>query len=510
MVQPEQKASDSDRAKRRLRSMWLVFVFASLLNTWPFMAHRYVPFQDHGSHLLRENIILRFGDPELRYSDNFRITVPPPPYILSDYLTAGAALFMPLDHAGRLMVGLWVFLLPLSVWFWISRAGPGNEPWAALSWTMVWSQFLYAGNENFCMSVCLLFFLWGLLAKWDGELRSAALVGCTLLATAICLGHLLVFLLAGLGVLLHVFAGGERTGRRWLAHAIVVAPGVLVAAVWFLSDPFATAGSTAWNLDMSLSAKLQALGGGILPAAWGYDTTPAWWWTAFAVSLACFIVYRAVASWREGRRFPAMLCVACFVPALLLTKCVIIYIPEQRIWWVTALASLALFPRLHKSSAVWIWVFAGALAIGTNMDVLKSFQRAEKDLAAAEAAFARFPKRLRLAYMADPQLAWHLHRCFEYYHIRHGGVGPHHFIGRHISVRYRFGRPPHRNIFDFGPGALGPWLDTYDGVLIVSKRRLPAVGQMIRALQKSGYRLHSKPPFALLLHPQYRQEPRGR
>ena len=503
MVRLHRVAGALRAAASRPRNLWLVFVLVSLANTWPFVVYRYVPFQDHPSHLLRENILRHFRDPELRYFDHFGISLPPPPYVLSDYLAAGAALFMPVDQAGKLVLGLWVFLLPLSVWFWVSRASPGNEPWSVLAWVLVWSQFLYAGNEHFCMAACLLFWFWGLLATWDGRVRWGHIAGCAALATAICLTHFLVFLLAGLGALVHVFASGDRTGRRWLTHGAIVAPGVLLAGIWLLSGGFATSGSTAWDFDYSLSAKLQALAAGILPAPWGYDTTPQGWWTALAVSAACFVGVRAVVAWRAGRRFPAMLCAACFAPALILSRCVVIYIPDQRIWWVAALASAAVLPRPEKRSACWIWAVGLALAVGTNMDAVKPFQRAAQRLTAAEAAFARFPKRLRLAYLADPRLPWEMHRCFEYYHLRYGGVGPHHFIGRHISVRYKSGRPPHRDIFDFGVGALGPWLDAYDAVLIVGAPALPAVRQMIEQLRWSGYRLHAKPPFALLLHPEY-------
>ncbi|MBM4080671.1 MAG: hypothetical protein FJ278_13290 [Planctomycetes bacterium] len=486
------------------RWLWVALAALSLANVWPFAAYRYVPFMDHPSLLLKANVIRHYTDEQLRYFENFQINAIPAPNVLADYLMAATALWMPIDWAGRLVVALTVFLLPLSVLFWLARAAPGNVPWAVLALTMTWSRFLYSGNEGFCLASCLLFWLCGLLARWDGQPRGPSLLLRMSLATAIYLTHFLVFFLAGLAVLVHAAIGG-RSVRSWLTHAAILAPGLVLGSLWFLSGGLS--GSPTPPDPFSISYKVQAVADGIWPAPWRATGASS---CALGLALVCFVVFRAVAAWNTERRFAAALCLAYVVPALLTTRYVMLHFPDQRFWWLTVLCSLSLFPPLARGPALAVWLFGLAAAIGTNLDAARHFKKAENALIRAEQTFARFPKRLRLAYLGDPGLPPELHRCFEYYHIRSGGMGPHHLMGRHNSVRYKGHEPPRLTIADFGPYALGPWLDAYEAVLIFSNPTADST-RMVSALQENGYRLHSQLPFALLLHPRYpvREPPIG-
>jgi len=486
------------------RTTWLtIFVIVSLANAWPFAAYDYVPFIDHPSHLLKANVLRHFKNPGLRYFENFKINRVPAPNILGDYLTAAVAVSLPIDVAGRLTVALTVFLLPLSVWFWLARAAPGNESWAAMAWTMVWSRFMFFGNENFCLGACLLFWFWGLLAGWDGRPRVAVVLPYALLATAIYLSHFLVFLLAGLGVVIHAGLSPSHGLRAWLAHAAVLAPGIVLAAVWFSAGGLAGSDAPlAW--DFSWRAKVHALALGLRPEPWNRGTLETWW-MGFCTALVCFIVYRAAIAWGRGRRFPSLLCLACFVPALMMSEWFLIYIPDQRIWWVVLLASLALVSQPGRMTGLAVWLSGAALAFYTTLGVAHCFELGQQRISFAEGVFARFPKGLRLAYLGNPTFtcAYDLQRCFEYYHIRYGGLGSHHLKGMDKSVRYKRGRPPQPEAAGFGLATLGPWLDAYDAVLILCEARDPVAMQMINTLQQRGFRLHCPPSFALLLHPQY-------
>jgi len=230
----KQQIEKQDETKKKSSLwIWLLFLFISLINAFPIFYFRYIPFQDHPSHLLKANIIRHYRDPELRYFENFEINKIPVPNILTDYLTAGISLILPIDIASRLVIGFCVFLLPLSLWFWISRTSPGGEYWASLSWIMVWSKFLFAGNENFYFVTPILFYFWGILSKWDGRFHFPTILICILLSTLIYFGHFLVFLLAGLGVLIHIFTIEFRSLKVWLTHILIPLPGILLTIIWF-------------------------------------------------------------------------------------------------------------------------------------------------------------------------------------------------------------------------------------------------------------------------------------
>jgi hypothetical protein len=484
----------------------LVFVTVSLLNAWPFVWYKYVPFVDHPSHLLKANIIRHFNNSTLNYSDNFKINCIPAPNILCDYLTAGVALAMPIDAAARLVTALSVVLLPLSLLFWLTAFVRENKYWAVVGLTMAWSSLLWWGNENFCFAANLFFFFIGAIARLPQRNGRVTVVTCTVLATILYLGHFFVFLLAVVGTLIHVLTTQPRSARAWATHSIIIAPGLLLGLIWFTSGGFP--GENPRDIDFSLDAKLRAISEGIKPFPWfiGYQDA---WWSALSLSLAVFLIYRSIVLWRTGGRFPGSLSLFVAVLGVLLSGWFIISMPDQRAWWLFALISLAALPRPTTTSSKAVILLAGvALAVGTNLDAAKFFRDAQARFSMAEETFARFPKNLRLAYLKDPLFPEELHRSFEYYHIRYGGVGPHHLAGPEQSVSWRAGRPPHVGIYIFSSEALGDWLTSYDAVLIASPLQgSPQRDEMINTLISRGYRPYSPLPFALFLSPTYVIQP---
>jgi len=112
------------------KTILLILIALSLANTWLFVAFRYVPFGDYPSHLLKANIIRHYQDPSLDYAEHFTINKIPTPNILNDYVTAAVSTVLPIHIAGKLVVALAVFGLPLAVWFWIDSVADGKGHWA--------------------------------------------------------------------------------------------------------------------------------------------------------------------------------------------------------------------------------------------------------------------------------------------------------------------------------------------------------------------------------------------
>jgi hypothetical protein len=399
--------------KNRNLSLTIFFILC-LANISPFIIYRYVPTMDYPSHLFKASVIRNIKNADLKHFENFQINRIPAANILNDYLTAASAVFMPIDYAGRLTVGFGIILLPLAVLFWLNHVSPGNEPWAVLVCTMTWSQFFFWGNENFCLATSLLFFYWGLLATCNGQFRSSRVLWLTFLATLIYLAHFLVFLLAGLALLIHILIINPRSVRIWLMHFMTIMPGVALACIWFLSGGIEAHSIINW--EYSWKYKLQSIGAGILPGPWNVKSLG--WWSVFSIAFMGMVFYRAIRAWKMGRHFASALIMTCIVIAIPLTRWFIIFLPDQRIWWIIAMASFALLPKPRGKPLFALLIIGTVFSISTNIAATQIFKQTDLQIEKVEKVFSNFPRNLRLAYLGDPNLPRQLHRCFDYYHLR--------------------------------------------------------------------------------------------
>jgi len=499
-------AADADSPEKSMlasRSVWVfsLLVSLSILNVWPFFWFQYLPFMDHPSHLLKANILAHLHSPLFEYDRFFTANPLPVPNLLSDYLIAFLGQVLSIDIASRMVIGLAMVGLPLSVWFYLSKTRPGTEPWAFFAVPMVWSLFLFFGNENFCLAVPLLFLLLGLLGPQDSRWSrrtSATLLG---LATLIYFSHFLVFAVAGLALTLH-FLFGQRDLRRAVLHFAPVAPGSLFTLVWF-SQKKAEGIRAAWSFN--LFEKLGSFTESLCPVPWG-SATQSIAWQCFCLSLFAFLGLRACRLFSApAMRWPIVLfCLSCGI-AFCLQRWVIIFIPDQRMWWIAFLIGFAFLPRISEKSYVNLGVFVFPLVVGTAVSVGALFSVPNQQLAQVEEAFSNFPKGMRLLYFGDPALPPHLHRVFEYYHLRKGGRSTMQFAGKDQAVVYKEGcfltpLGPQFEIYAYSATAWIPYLAEFDGALIVGDPG-PAVDEIIETLTINGFRVASSGVITLLLSP---------
>lgn len=482
-----------------------VLAVFSLLNVWPFFWFHYLPFMDHPSHLLQASILANFHSSDLQYERFFAINTLPVPNLLNDYFTAALAQLFSIDVASRMAIGFGVVTLPLSVWFYLSQTRPGTEPWAFFAVPMSWSRFLFFGNENFCLAVPLLFVLLGLLGSWDSRYSLRKIAAFTLLATLIYFSHFLVFAVAGLAFTLH-FALGKWNVRNALLHFGPLTPGCLFAALWFSQK--ANGGMPVWRFN--LLEKLQALSEALCPAPWGAAVQSVAW-QCLCLSIVIFLFVSAFRLFSDpAKRLPILLVLCCSAIAFVLQRWTIIFIPDQRMWWMTLLMGFALFPVFSPKSLIPLGIFALPLAIGTSISTQPLFAMQNQQLAMVDNAFANFPKGLRLLYFGDPNLPAHLHRAFEYYHIRKGGRTTMQFVGKDHSVVYKEGgflTPPGTEfeIYSYNATAWVPYINEFDGALIIGDPS-KASNEIVSTLTNKGFRAVSSGAITLLLSPNYRTD----
>ena len=490
------------------RPVWLfsIVAFLSILNVWPFFWFQYLPFMDHPSHLLKANILAHLHSPLFQYDRFFTVNPLPVPNLLSDYLIAVLGQVLSIDIASRMVIGLATVALPLSVWFYLSKTRPGTEPWALFAVPMAWSRFLFFGNENFCLAVPLLFLLLGFLGSWHSRgstRKSVTLLG---LVTLIYFCHFLVFAVAGLAITLH-FLFGKRDLRHAVLHFAPVAPGSLLALVWF-SQKKTEGIPAAWSFN--LLEKLGSFTESLCPVPWG-SVTQSIAWQCFCFSLLIFLGMRAYHLFSTPvMRCPIVLfCLSCGI-AFCLQRWVIIFIPDQRMWWMALLIGFALLPRVSAKSQITLAIFVLPLVMGTAISVGALFSVPNQQLAQVEQAFSTFPKGMRMLYFGDPALPAHLHRAFEYYHLRGGGRTTMQFAGKDQSVIYKEGiflspLGPEFEIYAYSATAWIPYLSEFDGALIVGERS-PASDEIISVLTINGFRVMSSGVITLLVGPKFQGE----
>lgn len=485
----------------------LVLVLLSLINIWPVLWFKYLPFMDHPSHLLQYNVLAHHTSTLFGYDRFYAVNLLPAPNLLNDYLTAMLAQVFSVDFASRLTIASAMGLLPVTLWFYLSKVRPGTQGWAFLAVPLVWSRFLTFGNENFCVAIPFLFLFLGLLADWKEESPTwRRVLGIAALCIALYFAHFLVFAIAGLAMVLH-WGLGKWSVRSLLQHALPLLPGSLFFVLWSVGKG-STANSGAvppWKFEWL--EKFQAIVQGTCPAPWDAGSIL---WICFVCSLLIFMSFGGVALWRQGHRFPVLLTVLCWGIALCLQRWTLIFIPDQRMWWISVFLGLALLPTIGSRGFPRLVIFAFPLVIGTSFVMGNVFQAPNKDLAAIDAVFAEYPTGLRLVYFGDPSLPPHLHRAFEYYHIRKGGRSTMQFVGNEHSVKYKEGgfltpaSEPGFTIYDYTAEQWLPYLDQFDGALIIG-RPTEAQAKIIALLKEKNFRQASQGTITLMLSPNWQQ-----
>ncbi len=482
---------------------WILFLL-SVLNVWPLFWFQYLPFMDHPSHMLKANVLAHYGSSVFNYSQFYAFNTLPVPNLLSDYLTAFFAKLYSIDVASRLAVGLTMVSLPLSVWFYVSKTRPQSALWALLAIPLAWSRFLFFGNENFSLAVPILFFLLGSLVSWEPRFSPRHTVALLVLVTLIYFAHFLVFAVAGLALTIHFFIG-KLNLRRAVMHAIPLLPGSVFAGVWFASKSGGGLPSQ-WSFD--LIEKLTVLAQGVSSEPWGVIfQSPAF--QAFCVSVVLFLFVQAYRSFSYPTlRLSSLLFVFCCGIAFCLQRWTIIFIPDQRMWWMAMFIGFVFLPVISEKALIYFAIFFFPLAIGTSLTAGRMFTNANAHLAFVESQFASFPAGLRLMYFGDPNLPPHLHRAFEYYHIRKGGRNTMQFIGKDHPVVYKpnvFLTPPGYGytIYDYNANPWIPYFKEFDGAVIIGDPT-PAQKEVVDTLTSEGFRVANSGVVSLLLSPDYK------
>lgn len=194
---------------------------------YPAWSVPYPPLLDYPNHLARTFVLAHLHDPAYRFADWYRADWGPFPYLGMDLTLVTLQRFLPVMVAGKVFLSLCLLAVPLSVWWLVRTANPGNPALALWGLLLSYNGFFLTGflNSQLGLAVCFV-----TITLWIRYLRRPTVPGWLLVlvaATSAYFTHLIAFALAGFVIFVYTLAERRRLRDQLLASLPFV-PGVLI------------------------------------------------------------------------------------------------------------------------------------------------------------------------------------------------------------------------------------------------------------------------------------------
>ena len=206
------------------KSRWLctALVLIALLPLW---IGRYPPLYDYPAHLLEAQVLIRYDDPGLGYAEGYRLNAGWPfgSNALATLLTAGLALALPIELAGRLVLSLYLTICISGLWRLLQRA---NAAWPLLLLgpLLAWNIGFSSGWVNFSIGLALGLHLLASFLAWIDNPRRGQLVRIALLVGLIAAAHTLTWGLWAVVIAALAASGGLAQRRALALLGALIAP----------------------------------------------------------------------------------------------------------------------------------------------------------------------------------------------------------------------------------------------------------------------------------------------
>jgi len=256
----------------------LIFMLLLVLHLVPIWSLRMFPTQDGPSHQAVAQVLRLYDLPEGEFLHEYYLRnreASPNEFIF--FLMARVLGFVPVPAAEKILLSVYVLLLPLSVLYALRavapRDAPGTVALAALAFPFTYNFLMQMGFFNFCFSLAAFFFALGFWWRRQGRLGllNGTVFAVLVLWVYFCHVVSMVMLLAVVGTVaawrvLVDFrgrssevsaAGALREGfRRWLVVPLLAFGPALALMAWFVGQRVDARVTT-----MPLSVKVKHLGG---------------------------------------------------------------------------------------------------------------------------------------------------------------------------------------------------------------------------------------------------------
>ena len=233
--------------KRVLRHERLLFWALVIVHLIPIWAFKYLPTTDGPAHLANADVMRRIneaGPVGEVFRKYYYISGTPSPNLAGHLILAGLMYMVPAIIAEKLVLSLYVVLLPLGMRYAARRIRPRATSIAFLAFPMTYSFLLGQGFYNFCLSLAAFLFTVGYWFGHRSQMNARRALGLFGLAMVLYVCHLfslmmacgVIGMMAGWFVVVAWRKGDKAAVRSQIRMALITGaallPAVLPAAIF--------------------------------------------------------------------------------------------------------------------------------------------------------------------------------------------------------------------------------------------------------------------------------------
>ncbi|MCI0414711.1 hypothetical protein L0222_18185 [bacterium] len=179
----------------------LLFIFLLVLHVLPIWSVQYFPSQDGPSHVGNAVVLREYNEPHISiFRKYYRMNERPVPNWITHGLLAGLLYVASPLTAEKIVLSVYLLLLPVSLRFALSQIHPESRTMSILVFPFLYNYLLHKGLYNFCYSIVLYFFVLGYWMKHLKNFGAKQAIVLAALAVALYFSHLSSLLLACLAI----------------------------------------------------------------------------------------------------------------------------------------------------------------------------------------------------------------------------------------------------------------------------------------------------------------------
>lgn len=218
------------RTKKLCAALVALLTIASLLPIWMV---EYPPLVDYPNHLARIYLLQQLTGSASHLQGLYSFEWLPYPNLTMDVLALGLTRLMPLEVAGKVVLSIYVVLLPLALIFFASSMD--RERWWAglLGFFMTYNFYFSYGFVNFSLGLALFFFVLGLWIRWRSAMTLKRFLVVLVLLELSYFTHLQGFLCLVLAIGVYELPSLKESRMRLRLIALYTIPGITL--LWWLT-----------------------------------------------------------------------------------------------------------------------------------------------------------------------------------------------------------------------------------------------------------------------------------
>lgn len=359
------------RVQQNRRFGWGAFWILLLAQLAPIWLFTYLPTTDGAAHIANADILRKYQAPEFSaFRQYYAISSTPSPNLIGHVLLTGFLYVVPPVVAEKLLVSLYIVLLPLAARYALIGLRRRAAPLAFLVFPFTYSFLFAQGFYNFCLSIGVFLLVVGYWARHRRAFGARQAVVLFALAMLLYTCHLFSLMMAcgviGLLAVIDALRTQHSGLRTLILPALALLPGFVLAVVFRPSGHLpATAAADTSSMRENLISVLQ------FTTLTSYRKGEMWLGGAL-VTLILALVAAALLNKLSRRRssgFDALLIVAAGLLAVYLkahdAKSMHYYIPPRVMHYlflmlVLWLATAPLSLRVKR----WVPLLSGVIALG--------------------------------------------------------------------------------------------------------------------------------------------------